>query len=117
MNQIEETRVGRSGYFTPERMAVSTLFFINGLIMGAWAPKIPEFASRLGLDPGALGIMILVMGVGSLTLMPLTGAQIARYGSTTVTRRPRFCSCRRFFFSASRRISGLAASPSSCSAG
>ncbi|SOC84125.1 Fucose permease [Ensifer adhaerens] len=82
----KEARAGRSGYFTRERLAVSTLFFINGLIMGAWAPKIPEFASRLGLDPGALGIMILVMGVGSLMLMPITGAQIARFGSTKVTK-------------------------------
>jgi MFS family permease len=86
MNRHVEASPSRSGYFTQARLAVSILFFVNGLIMGAWAPKIPEFASRLGLDPGALGIMILVMGVGSLTCMPITGAQIARFGATKTTK-------------------------------
>ena len=85
-NVSNDARTDRAGYFTRERFAVSIFFFINGLNMGAWAPKIPEFASRLGLNPGELGIMILVMGIGSLMLMPITGSQIARFGSTIVTK-------------------------------
>lgn len=76
----------RSRYFTKERTAVSVLFLTNGFFMGSWAPKIPEFASRLSLNPGALGLVILVMGAGSLTLMPVSGSQIARFGSATVTK-------------------------------
>ena len=77
---------GPARYFTRERLAVSILFFANGLFMGGWAPKIPEFAERLGLSPSTLGIMIFVMGVGSLTLMPVAGSQIARFGSAKTTR-------------------------------
>ena len=75
-----------SGYFTKARLAVSILFFSNGLYMGAWAPKIPEFAARLQLTPSQLGIMIFFMGIGSLMLMPLAGAQIARMGSAKTVK-------------------------------
>lgn len=77
---------GAARYFTRERLAVSVLFFSNGFYMGGWAPKIPEFAERLNLTPATLGLMILVMGVGSLSLMPVAGSQIARFGSARTTR-------------------------------
>ena len=76
----------RRVYITRERAGVALLFLMNGFLVGAWAPKIPEFASRLGLSEGALGMMILVFGLGSLVMMPIAGAQIARYGSSTVSR-------------------------------
>ncbi|MGE7369522.1 MFS transporter [Neorhizobium sp. NPDC001467] len=71
---------------TRERIGVALLFLMNGFMMGAWAPKIPEFAARLSLDEATLGVMILVFGLGSLAMMPVAGSQIARFGSSTVTR-------------------------------
>ena len=71
---------------TRERGGVALLFLMNGFLVGAWAPKIPEFASRLGLTESSLGIMILVFGLGSLVMMPIAGAQIARYGSSSVSK-------------------------------
>ncbi|MCF6368964.1 MFS transporter [Rhizobium sp. TRM95001] len=71
---------------TRERGGVALLFLMNGFLVGAWAPKIPEFASRLGLSESSLGIMILVFGLGSLVMMPIAGAQIARYGSSAVSK-------------------------------
>jgi len=76
----------RQAYVTRERAGVALLFLMNGFFVGAWAPKIPEFASRLGLTESALGVMILVFGLGSLVMMPIAGAQIARFGSSTVSR-------------------------------
>src|SRR5690606_19643445 len=70
----------------PTRVAVSLLFLLNGFMMGAWAPKIPEFAARLQLSESDLGLMLLVFGIGSVTLMPLAGAQIARLGSSRVVQ-------------------------------
>ena len=67
-----------------ERAAVALLFFLNGLVIGAWAPKIPFFSEALGLSELMLGVMIFVFGVGSLVLMPIAGMQIARYGSRRV---------------------------------
>lgn len=78
--------VERSPMVTPERAGVALLFLMNGFLVGAWAPKIPEFASRLELTESALGVMILVFGLGSLVMMPIAGSQIARYGSSIVSR-------------------------------
>jgi len=73
-------------FITRERVGVSLLFLMNGFMVGAWAPKIPEFASRLSLDEGALGLMILTFGLGSIVMMPLAGSQIARFGSSQVSK-------------------------------
>ncbi|WP_429924301.1 MFS transporter [Agrobacterium vitis] len=75
----------QQGFFTRERLAVSLLFLMNGFIIGSWAPKVPEFARNLDLSEAQLGLMILVLGLGSLACMPVAGAQIARYGSRRVT--------------------------------
>jgi MFS family permease len=74
----------RGRYFTRTRAAVSLLFFLNGLMMGAWAPKIPIFAKALSLSEAHLGIMLFVFGIGSLLMMPIAGVQIARFGSSRV---------------------------------
>ena len=75
----------RSSYLTRHRLGVSLLFLMNGFMMGSWAPKIPEFAARLSLSESALGLIILVFGIGSLVFMPIAGSQIARFGSRTVS--------------------------------
>ncbi|MGD9478887.1 MFS transporter [Shinella sp. G-2] len=73
-------------YFPATRLAVSGLFLLNGTFAGAWAPKIPEFASRLGLSEGELGLMIMCFGVGSLILMPIAGILIAHFGTTRTVK-------------------------------
>ncbi|CAD7047711.1 MFS transporter [Pseudorhizobium endolithicum] len=86
MDVSREGAAARSSYVTRERLAVALLFLMNGFMVGAWAPKIPEFASRLSLSEGGLGLMILIFGLGSLVMMPIAGSQIARLGSSTVSR-------------------------------
>ncbi len=83
-----ETAVGTAtrSLFPATRRAVSLLFFLNGLLMGSWAPKIPLFAGTLGLSESGLGIMLFVFGAGSLLLMPIAGFQIARFGSRQVVQ-------------------------------
>ncbi|HXV30622.1 MAG TPA: MFS transporter [Sinorhizobium sp.] len=76
----------RQGYMSKNRLAVSLLFLLNGFVTGSWAPKIPEFKERLAIGEGVLGLLILVFGVGSLVLMPIAGAFIARAGSRAVAR-------------------------------
>lgn len=83
---ISGDEAGSSRQFFPGiRLAVSLLFFANGFAIGSWAPKIPEFAQRLGLGEGALGVMIMIFGVGSLLLMPVAGAMVAKSGSGRVS--------------------------------
>jgi fucose permease len=73
-------------YFPPTRLAISGLFLLNGVFAGAWAPKIPEFASRLSLSESGLGLMIMCFGIGSLVLMPIAGVLIAHFGTTRTLR-------------------------------
>ncbi|GAA5543500.1 MFS transporter [Ochrobactrum soli] len=82
----EDTAPSRAPMITKERVAVALLFLANGYIFGGWAPKIPEFAARLGLDSAGMGLMILVFGVGSLAMMPVAGALSAQRGSGAVVR-------------------------------
>lgn len=82
--------------FPPPRIAVSALFFINGYFAGNWAPKIPEFAHRLGLSPSDLGLMILAFGIGSLVAMPLAGVIIAHSGSRIAVRPFAVCTALAF---------------------
>jgi predicted MFS family arabinose efflux permease len=88
MNQTDVEKTGRplGSYLTRERAGVALLFLMNGFMIGAWAPKIPEFASRLGLSERELGLMILAFGLGSIIMMPIAGSQIARFGSSTVSK-------------------------------
>lgn len=82
----EDATLQRLPLITKERIAVALLFLMNGYIFGGWAPKIPEFAERLGLDSAGMGLMILVFGIGSLAMMPVAGALSAHYGSGRVVR-------------------------------
>lgn len=68
------------------RVAVSALFFINGLLVGSWAPKIPALMARLGITEAVAGILVLMLGAGSLCLMPVFGAMVARRGSARAVR-------------------------------
>ncbi|MEP2947691.1 MAG: MFS transporter [Lentilitoribacter sp.] len=69
------------GPMPPARIAVSILFFINGMLIGAWAPMIPTFKARLDLTESQIGLIILALGFGSLLSMPFVGAFIAKNGT------------------------------------
>lgn len=75
-----------TGRFPKGRIAVSLLFLANGLYVGAWSPKIPVIAADLGLTAQYIGFLLVAFGVGSITIMPIAGAQIARYGSSTISK-------------------------------
>lgn len=70
--------------FIKHRIAVSAMFIVNGMMVGGWAPAIPAFKDKHGLVESELGLMILILGIGSLITMPITGAIIARRGSTGI---------------------------------
>lgn len=63
------------------RWSVSALFLVNGLMVGAWAPRIPALMERLGITEARAGLIVLGLGLGSLCLMPVFGAMVARAGS------------------------------------
>lgn len=68
------------------RWAVSALFFCNGLLVGSWAPKLPAMMARLGIGEATAGLIVLALGAGSICMMPVFGALVARRGSAHAVR-------------------------------
>ena len=66
------------------RLATRIAFFVNGFSVAAWAPLVPFVKSRLGVDDGTLGLLLLWIGAGSVTSMLLTGPLCSRFGSKPV---------------------------------
>ncbi|MEX0346613.1 MAG: MFS transporter [Rhizobiaceae bacterium] len=72
----DSTRAARLG-----RFAVAGLFFLNGYVIGNWAPKIPETAQRLAITESQIGIILFAFGLGAIVGLPLAGVYISRNGS------------------------------------
>lgn len=68
------------------RWAVAGLFLVNGALIGSWAPKLPVLMQRLQISEGAAGLLVLVLGLGSVSMMPVFGAMTARHGSARAVR-------------------------------
>ena len=62
------------------RMAAMAAYFIAGFTISAWAPLIPYAKMRADLSEGALGTLLLCLGLGSVLIMPLTGMLTNKYG-------------------------------------
>lgn len=75
-----------SGRYPKGRVAACLLFLANGLYIGAWSAKIPELSLRLSLTPQYVGLLLVAFGIGSLVIMPISGGQIARFGSSAVLK-------------------------------
>jgi predicted MFS family arabinose efflux permease len=67
-----------------EQLATRIMFFVIGFAAGAWAPLVPFARQRLALDDGALGLLLVCLGAGSIVAMPLAGALAARIGCRRV---------------------------------
>lgn len=61
-------------------------FFVNGVGFGGWAAQIPRATSRLQVDDGTFGLMLLGMGIGAVIAMVFSGRLIARYGAGLLIR-------------------------------
>lgn len=68
----------------PEQNATRLTFFIAGLAMATWAPLVPFAKTRIGIDDGSLGLLLLCIGVGSIMAMPLTGLLTSKFGCRRV---------------------------------
>ncbi len=68
------------------RWAAATMFCVNGFVVGSWAPQVPSFVVRLGIDEFTLGVLIFGYGLAALWTMTLAGQLIARMGSGKTLR-------------------------------
>jgi len=66
------------------RIAVSTLYFIQGIVFASWASRIPDIQQQLGLTNGALGGVLFALPMGQLSAMMLSGYLVNRFGSKAI---------------------------------
>ena len=64
--------------------ATKAIFLVCGIGMSSWAPMVPYAKDRLGLNDGSLGLLLLSLGVGAITMMPVTGYLIHKIGTRRV---------------------------------
>lgn len=69
-----------------ERVAVSSLFGLNGFGFANWAARIPQLQKDLDIGDAALGVALLALAAGSLVAMPLVGGLVSQHGSARMSR-------------------------------
>jgi len=67
------------------RLAVATIFCLNGLTLANWIARIPDVKQQLGLNDQRLGLVLLCLAAGALVSQPIVGWLIGRVGSRRMT--------------------------------
>jgi MFS family permease len=67
-----------------DRVAVFTVFALNGLALGSWASRTPALAAQVHASPGVFGLALLGASVGMLAAASVAGRLIERVGARVV---------------------------------
>ena len=67
------------------RIAISAVFFFNGMGFASWVTRIPAVRGALGLNEGELGMALFALAAGALLSFPLAGRGCARFGARAAT--------------------------------
>jgi len=66
------------------RLAIFVLYFCMGVCFSSWASRIPDIKSALNLGDAAWGTILLMMPIGQVCGMTLSGFLISRIGSKRI---------------------------------
>ncbi len=72
------------GRLVAARLAVASLFFVNGMLFATWVSRIPAIEQQRGLSHATLGLALLLLAFGAMISMPVAGALCVRFGSAKV---------------------------------
>jgi predicted MFS family arabinose efflux permease len=64
--------------------ATKIIFLVCGLGISSWAPMVPYAKDRLQLNDSNLGLLLLMLGLGAIAMMPVSGILAHRYGTRKV---------------------------------
>ena len=67
-----------------QQFSTRVCFFIIGFGPAAWAPLVPFVKMRISAGDGALGLLLLLMGAGSIMAMPIAGTLVRRFGCRSI---------------------------------
>ncbi len=65
-------------------LATAAVFALNGTVIAAWVSRLPATRDRLDADPRTIGLVLLMLGLGSLSVMPFVGRLVARFTSRPI---------------------------------
>jgi MFS family permease len=68
-----------------ESRTVGLFFSINSIFFGSWITRLPDIQDRLGIGEGELGLALLGVPLGSVSVMPFISYFIQKYGAGRVT--------------------------------
>lgn len=63
------------------RRATRLQFAVLGVLAGAWGAHIPSIKQHFALDPGQLGLLLLLAGIGAILALGVAGRVVARLGA------------------------------------
>lgn len=66
------------------RLAVFSFYFTQGLCFSSWASRIPDIKDSLGMDDAAWGTILLMIPIGQVCGMSLSGLLVSRLGSRRI---------------------------------
>ena len=61
------------------------MFAICGIGHGTWAPRLAEIKAQIGAGEAELGLALLMLGIGAIIAMPISGILTTRFGSRAVS--------------------------------
>jgi hypothetical protein len=68
------------------RAAVTTVFLLNGALLGTWGARIPAIQDRLDTGAAGIAVALAALAAGALIAMPIAGRIVSRRGSAVVVR-------------------------------
>jgi MFS family permease len=60
--------------------SVFVVFTVPGLVIASLLSRVPQLRDLLHLDPGELGVVLLMTAIGSLLALPASGTVVHRFG-------------------------------------
>lgn len=66
------------------RLAIFTFYFLQGLCFSSWASRIPDIKKTLGMDDASWGTILLMIPIGQICGMTLSGLLVSRLGSKRI---------------------------------
>ena len=70
--------------FVRIRLAIFCLYFCTGICFSSWASRIPDIKHTLGLNDAAWGTILLMIPVGQICGMTISGLIVSKIGSKKI---------------------------------
>jgi Na+/melibiose symporter-like transporter len=73
------------------RIALTVVFFADGVMLGSWASRIPAIKDGIGLTSSELGVALFLISLGALVSMPVAGWLDEQVGSARIAVAALLC--------------------------